>query len=175
MTSNIGQFPYSLLPLLFGPLCNKQSLVVYSCSGVSDLHVFHSHRWRMELACGDMRTWGIHAGCPILTTRKKNTSKSELKFKIKTHSHKTCWLQHGNDGNILIPCFRYCCERKWFRGYFNPSNSELNPICHFLALLGAHCILHISKMRVKRIVYVSFLWQWYTTKFQSILHTQLQW
>ena len=31
----------------------------------------------------------------------------------------------------------------------NPLNAELNPICHLLALLGAHHILHVSKMRVK--------------------------
>jgi hypothetical protein len=30
----------------------------------------------------------------------------------------------------------------------NPLNAELNPICHFLALLGAHHILHISRVRV---------------------------
>jgi len=31
----------------------------------------------------------------------------------------------------------------------NPLNAELNPICHLLALLGAHRILHISRIRVK--------------------------
>jgi len=31
----------------------------------------------------------------------------------------------------------------------NPLNAELNPICHLLALLGAHHILHVSRMRVK--------------------------
>jgi hypothetical protein len=30
----------------------------------------------------------------------------------------------------------------------NPSNAEFNPICHLLALLGAHHILHISRVRV---------------------------
>jgi len=30
----------------------------------------------------------------------------------------------------------------------NPLNAELNPICHLLALLGAHHILHVSKIRV---------------------------
>jgi len=30
----------------------------------------------------------------------------------------------------------------------NPLNTELNPICHLLALLGAHYILHISRIRV---------------------------
>jgi len=32
--------------------------------------------------------------------------------------------------------------------YFNPLNAELNPICHLLALLGAHHILHVSRIRV---------------------------
>jgi len=32
---------------------------------------------------------------------------------------------------------------------FNPLNAELNPICHLLVLLGAHPILHISRIRVK--------------------------
>jgi len=27
--------------------------------------------------------------------------------------------------------------------------AELNPICHLLALLGAHHILHVSRIRVK--------------------------
>jgi len=31
----------------------------------------------------------------------------------------------------------------------NALNAELNPICHLLALLGAHPILHISRIRVK--------------------------
>jgi len=30
----------------------------------------------------------------------------------------------------------------------NPLNTKLNPICHLLALLGAHPILHISRIRV---------------------------
>jgi hypothetical protein len=30
----------------------------------------------------------------------------------------------------------------------NPLNADLNPICHLLALLGAHPILHISRIRV---------------------------
>jgi len=31
----------------------------------------------------------------------------------------------------------------------NPLNTELNPICHMLALLGAHPILHIGRIWVK--------------------------
>jgi len=31
----------------------------------------------------------------------------------------------------------------------NPLKAELNPICHLLALLGTHHILHVSRIRVK--------------------------
>jgi transposase len=33
--------------------------------------------------------------------------------------------------------------------WFNPLNTELNPICHLLALLGAPHILNICRIRVK--------------------------
>ena len=32
---------------------------------------------------------------------------------------------------------------------FNPLNTELNPVCYLLALLGAHHFLHVSRIRVK--------------------------
>jgi len=32
----------------------------------------------------------------------------------------------------------------------NPLNLELNPICHLLALLGAHHIFHVSRLSVNR-------------------------
>ena len=32
---------------------------------------------------------------------------------------------------------------------FSPLNAELNPIRHLLALVGAHHILHVSRVRVK--------------------------
>jgi len=37
-----------------------------------------------------------------------------------------------------------CCTNA-----LNSLNAELNPICHLLALLGAHHILHISGIKVK--------------------------
>jgi len=44
--------------------------------------------------------------------------------------------------------------RKLHRGaqiYINLLNAELNPTCHLLALLGAHHILHVSRIRVKNL------------------------
>jgi transposase len=32
--------------------------------------------------------------------------------------------------------------------FLKPLKAELNPICHLLALLGAHHILHVSRIRV---------------------------
>jgi len=32
-------------------------------------------------------------------------------------------------------------------------NAELNPMCHLLTLLGAHPILHISRIKVKALRY----------------------
>ena len=32
--------------------------------------------------------------------------------------------------------------------YINPLNAELYPICHLLALLGAHSIFYVSRKRV---------------------------
>ena len=40
-----------------------------------------------------------------------------------------------------------------FCWYINPLNAELIPICHLLTLLGAHHILHVSRIRVKDIIY----------------------
>jgi hypothetical protein len=37
-------------------------------------------------------------------------------------------------------------------GGINPLNAELNPICHLLALLGTHHILHVSRIRVKHLL-----------------------
>jgi len=39
-------------------------------------------------------------------------------------------------------------SKKELFNIFNPLNTELNPICHLLALLGAHYILQISRIRV---------------------------
>jgi len=33
--------------------------------------------------------------------------------------------------------------------YINPLNAKFNPICHLLALVGAHPIFHVSGIRVK--------------------------
>jgi hypothetical protein len=51
-------------------------------------------------------------------------------------SFNTYYAQEGKCGYRLVR-------------HINPLNAELNPICHLLALLGAHHILHVNRIRVK--------------------------
>jgi len=59
-----------------------------------------------------------------------------------------------------VHCDSYCStaiitghgKTKSYLHRFNPLNAELNPIRHLLALLGAHHILHVSRIRVKSCV-----------------------
>jgi len=47
--------------------------------------------------------------------------------------------------NVAIDCEKVdCASMEWI----NPLNAKPNPICHLLALLGAHRILHVSRVRV---------------------------
>jgi hypothetical protein len=40
------------------------------------------------------------------------------------------------------------CDFIIIHNILKPLNAELNPICHFLAVLGAHPIFHVSRIRV---------------------------
>jgi hypothetical protein len=53
------------------------------------------------------------------------------------------WALHNHSLGICL--FLYMNLSSWF----NPLNTELNPICHLLALLRAHHILHVGRIRVK--------------------------
>ena len=51
----------------------------------------------------------------------------------------------------------------------NPLNAELNPICHLLALLGVHTILHVSRIRVNTYqyfqIFMKMVWEISPTQF----------
>jgi len=48
----------------------------------------------------------------------------------------------------------------FFGVLFNPLSAELNPICHLLALLGAHLIFHVSRIRVNELSISAIAWHW---------------
>jgi hypothetical protein len=71
-------------------------------------------------------TWLLSKSWPFSYTKYKSIATQKVKI-----------LQH--------------CLRSWTVNIsiFNTLNAKWNPICHLLALLGAHPILHISRIRVK--------------------------
>jgi hypothetical protein len=49
---------------------------------------------------------------------------------------------------MILACKYELSVLLYIKTLFNPLNAELNFICHLLALLGAHRILHVSRIRV---------------------------
>jgi len=89
--------------------------------------------------------------CPILT-------KLEFSRHILWKYSDTKFHESRSSGSRVVPCGRTDGRTNTtkltvaFRNpanSFNPLNAELNPICHLLALLGAHHIFHVSRIRVK--------------------------
>jgi len=67
-----------------------------------------------------------------------------------------CGVREETSVHILLECEALASLRHAYLISFllepegiNPLNAEFNPICHLLALLGAHHILHVSRIRVK--------------------------
>jgi len=53
----------------------------------------------------------------------------------------------NSEANVSKELVTWICPEER-RQYVNPLNAELNSICYLLALLGAHHILHVSRIRV---------------------------
>ena len=66
-----------------------------------------------------------------------------LDSKLKDKSFCTNWYQVLPESNLFLIL---CWIEFWL---INPLKAELNPICHLLALLEAHHILQVSRIRVK--------------------------
>jgi hypothetical protein len=76
---------------------------------------------------------------------------------VKTSNwpHTICYLYPVHEGYQVISNGEYCDLHSWdiiiarLLGWttvgFNTLNAELNPICHLLALFGAHHILHVNR------------------------------
>jgi len=81
-----------------------------------------------------------------------------LKHKKKNITNKICFLWIKSKLSLFqIHFFLDVTRNAWVyhcmvlplhNRYINPLNAKLNPICHLLALLGAHLIFHVSRIRV---------------------------
>jgi len=74
--------------------------------------------------------------------RKKAT---DMNDNIKTDLRKSVvWMWHHADWSVSANIAQQSAG-----SIINTLNAELNPICHLLALLEAHHILHVGRIRVK--------------------------
>jgi len=58
-----------------------------------------------------------------------------------------CLSNYNHGLEVVAVCYKGHCQMPQ---RIDPLNTELNTICHLLALLGAHHIFHVSRIRVKR-------------------------
>jgi len=75
-----------------------------------------------------------------------------FEFPLKTFKTVLCFtfsaiLKNCPPGRCATAADSVC---SYFAVFINPLNADLNPICHLLALLGVHNILHVSRVRVKQ-------------------------
>jgi len=79
--------------------------------------------------------------CHSLNAQNNKALKTNMKHRPNsvTITIVNQYVKHEGNKN------RYLCSY----GNINPLNSELNPICHLMALLGVHHFLYVSRIRVK--------------------------
>ena len=82
---------------------------------------------------------------------------TDMHFVRSAVNHVDCYFKDLQVGCSQFPCDIACAAPQLL---FNPLNAELNPVCHLLALLEAHHILHVSRIRVNSCSYGTFVW-WY--------------
>ena len=92
---------------------------------------------------GSSILWEVTA---LVIVRKKDHRNMCLIF--NGYRERTVCVSRHNSSRFLL-FYSNSCTYIHFKPliYVNPLNAELNPICHLLALLGAHHILLVSRIR----------------------------
>jgi len=88
--------------------------------------------------------WSIHQ--TLLTILKKS---SRVSSEMSVWKGCTELCSQGTQG-LLHVLFIVLYLPRW--GFINPLNAELNTVCHLLTLLGAHHILHVSRIRINAFI-----------------------
>ena len=108
----------------------------------------HAHEWSGFISLKHTVVYTAQY-CTVLWQTVDGISwlKSQVSW---TLSAVLCLMLIRTSNEMLLVTDRICtCP--WTKTEVNPLNGELNPICHLLALLGAHHILHVSRIGVKHL------------------------
>ena len=108
----------------------------------------------LTTCCGDQYCVCV---CVYETCMWCHISFRNVSIKALTDMHCPSWtavykrgyrtvLNSGNTNSSSVLLSKQTTSK--VTGTINPLNSNLNPICHLLALLGAHLILYVSRLRV---------------------------
>ena len=95
----------------------------------------------------------LHSLTYCLTSTINNKILSQLNNKYWNYIHRQYNIIRSSCLNSYFPkALDWCGKRKVpiqnNIQLFNSLDAELNPTCYLLALLGAHHILHVSRIRV---------------------------
>ena len=100
-------------------------------------------RRRFSLSCVQSVPFIVSLNTAAVTG---NAGKFKIFMRLICHGR---WL----DKRDTLPALFYCASYRYRILFFNPLKAKLNPICHLLALLGAHHIVHVSRIRIKEANY----------------------
>ena len=114
-------------------------------------------------------SWGIYrmwCECQLCLNFKHyaNVTNVSIVCVARAGLLRVCRLMKGQSAE-----FAHACTLLWnthththtHTHKINPLNAKLNPICHLLALLGTHHILHVSRIRVKQTYWNVTILHWY--------------
>ena len=124
----------------------------HTSSDLNPLDYFYGDRWKKGSRA---RTWNVRCTvCIWLEKTTPGTVSRSCITSIEQYSQPSSEVPCGWGRGFLKPTLSTGLSK--LKGNFiklnihiNPLSAELNPICHLLALLGAHHILHVSRIRVK--------------------------
>ena len=105
--------------------------------------------------CCDAQVWWHWRDSFVIIRLIRQQSRGCTRWQRGLHWPGSSWATQSQPSTLGISTLRE----------INPLNAELNPICHLLALLGAHPILHISRIRVKTLtaLYIKITLFWDVT------------
>ena len=102
---------------------------------------------RLSLPAAVMAEWELYRSKHVEHSRNNGIINCPTQLHLAGHFYKICIMMHGSM-NVKSMNVIYITQGQSYNSV-NPLNAELNPIFYFLALLGAHHFLHVSRIRVK--------------------------